>query len=223
MKESLPILTHERNMIFIRQEIIQAERKGITVFDTAIFIRVEVPGDKMSTMDYKAKVIYSEDAPHIHGKSWKNEQIWPRFGKYIDEWEANHGAVAVSGTPIETWAAISASQAALLKHNGIHVVESLPNLTDAQIPALGMNGRKLIEQAKDWLAARADSAHTMKLSEEKRVLEERLRGLEERLDEQSEFMAALNATLTPDQIEQAKGEVVKRRGPGRPRKEPLAA
>jgi hypothetical protein len=217
-EETLPVMTSEKNLIWIYSEPVQAVRAGLTVFDTAIFVRVETPGSNKSNMIYKIKVVYSDDAPNGRDKLWINEAVWPRFGKYVDEWEANQGKVATSGTPIEEWPMVNASQAALLKFHGVYTVETLPNLSDAQIANLGMNTRKLVEQAKDWLAQRADGAHAMKLAEEKRALEDRLTAMEAQLKEQAEFMAAFSETMTEEQIDTAQNSVARKRGAARVRK-----
>lgn len=212
MAEPIPILTHERNMLFIREEPVQATRAGRVVYDTVIMIKVAVPGDSKSSMEYKAKVLYSEDAPHpLHGKTWRNDIIWPRFGQYVEKWETEGRATAVTGTPIEQWPMVNASQAALLKHHGVYNVESLPNLTDSQIGLLGMNARQLVKQAAEWLKSRESSAHAMELADRNRVLEDRLSSIEGSLKEQSEYFSAVEAALSEDEMNRVKAETTRRR------------
>lgn len=221
-EESIPILTHERNMIFLREDVIEAVRKGQVCFDRAIIVRIAVPGDNKSDVEYRAKVYYQEENPHpINGKVWKNEDIYRRFGKYLEEWEEKSGHMAANGTPIEMWPMVNKTQAHMMKYNGVHSVEMLAGLTDGQLPPLGPNARILMQQARDWIESKKSASHMAEVAAQKQELESRFASIEARLFEKDEVLSAMDAVLSDDQKSAVKAEVVKRRG--RPPKVQAAA
>lgn len=212
-EESIPILTHERNMIFLREDVIEATRKSQICFDRALVVRIAVPGDNKSDVEYRAKVYYQEENPHpLNGKVWKNEDLYRRFGKYLDEWEEKNGEMAANGTPIEMWPMVTKTQAHMMKYNGVHSVEMLAGLTDGQMPALGPNARTLVQQAKDWIESKKNASHMAQVAAQKQELEERFAVIEARLSEKDEFLAAMDSVLSDEQKKAVTAEVLKRRG-----------
>lgn len=212
-EESIPILTQERNMIFLREDVIEATRKSQICFDRAIMVRIAVPGDNKCDVEYKAKVYYQEENPHpMHGKVWKNEDVYRRFGKYLDEWEEKNGQISANGTPIESWPMVTKTQAHMMKYNGVHTVEMLSGLTDGQLPPLGQNARQLVQQAKDWIESKKNASHMAQIAAQKEELEARFAVIEARLAEKDEFLMAMDVVLNDEQRNAVKAEVVKRRG-----------
>lgn len=215
--ESQPVLTHERNLLTFWEEAkpngLAEQKLGRVLFDKALMLRINTPGDK-SEVIYEARREYPEECPHpIHGKVKKNPIPYERFGKYIDEYIAKgDGPQVVSGTPIDQWSLVDVRMAALLKHHGVYNVESLATLTDSQMQGVGMGTRALVEKAKNWLVAAAESSTAMEAQRQRQAVQDQLNALKEQFEGLAEAMAELPAEAQA----QVRASVAKR---GRPRKE----
>lgn len=131
---------------------------GHDFFEEVEFVKIAVPGDKMS--------LYFQPAQDTHRR---------RFPKAYAAFKARtSGAVAIDGMPIEQWAGVSRSAALTLRAAHIHTVEALANVHDGHIERLGTSGRELRAKAKAFLAQAKDSAETMKLAAEKKELQDEL-------------------------------------------------
>lgn len=212
--ESLPILTHDRNILVFWEEPKQcghaSRTTGKVMFENTLMMRVSVPGDAKNNVEYWVQVSYPEGYPHpVYGKMRKNDAITQQYGKYIDDYLKRQGGPAeISGTPIEQWPMLTRAQVANLKHNGVYSVEALEGLTDQNIAAIGMDGRKLVQQAKDWLASARNSAAAMQAQERERKTEERFRALEENYSQLAEALSE----LPPDEQAKVQQSIQKRRG-----------
>lgn len=67
-------------------------------------------------------------------------------------------AAGLQGTPVEQWPAITRAQAEELRGGKFYTVEQIANATDAQIQAMGMAGRMLVQKAQAFLASAQGSA-----------------------------------------------------------------
>lgn len=204
--ESQPILTTDRNILVFWED---AKPNGLVIgqFNRILMVRVSVPGDNKSSAEYVVEEEFPADHPHpIHGKVKKNDPIYKRFGKYIEDYKSAGGAQIVSGTPIEEWPVVNRAQVAMLKHNGIHSVEALGGLSDNGIVALGMGGRKLVQQAQDYLTNAANSAAAMEAMERERATEARFSALEEKFND----LAYALESLPPEQKAQVKETLAKK-------------
>lgn len=75
------------------------------------------------------------------------------------------------GTPLETWPMISRTQLYELKSQNIFTVEDVANLSDAQLPALGLGARNLQKYAKAFLETSEKGKASSQLIAEKERLE----------------------------------------------------
>lgn len=213
-RESLPILTKERNLLTIWEEAVPREVKGgITVYDKVLKVRIMAVGDQGDTV-YEVEREYAQDHPNpIHGKIRRNEVHYARFREHIERWRKEGEGMVVDGTPIENWPLSGdVRRVALLKHLGIHSVETLSTIGDTVIAKIGPGARELAQKAKDWLAQQKDAAFAADVSEKNRRLEERLEAMQAQLDEMGEAMEAL-----PQEQKVVVQEAIKRRR-GRPPK-----
>lgn len=204
--ESQPMLTEDRNVLIFWEE---AKPNGLQVgqFNSVLMLRVEVPGDNKSKPEYWVEETYPEAYPHpIHGKARRNEMIWQRYGRYIEKYKGSTQGTVQAGTPIEAWPMVTRAQVAMLKHNCVYSVEALAGLTDQQVVAIGIDGRKLVQQAKDWVANASNSQAAAEAQERERRMETRFQALEERYNE---LASALDA-LPPDAQAQVKDQLGKK-------------
>lgn len=211
MAESIPILTHEKNLLFFYEEAAANEgatvKAGRAMFDKVLRVRITVPGDK-SEMIYEVEREYPEGFAHpIHGKIKKGEVAYKRFGRYIEDFKAKGaGPGVVSGTPIDHWPLVDTRRVAMLKHNGVYSVEALASLSDAGIQVLGMGGRELVQKAKDWLATAANSALAMETAEKNRALEAKMDNMQDQITQLADALAE----LPPEAQAQVKASLAKR-------------
>lgn len=189
--ESPPLFTQEKNTLVFWEE---AKQNGMHPgqYNRVLMVRVSVAGDNKSDAEYWVEEEYPEAYPHpIFGKLRKNDQMFQRFGQYIEKYKESGAKGMVAGTPIEAWPMVNRVQVAMLKHHGVHSVEALAELHDGQMAALGMEGRSLVKKAKDFLSVAENTAAGMKALAEKAALEERLNGLEAKYLDLAEALANL--------------------------------
>ena len=131
-----------------------------------------------------------------------DDAIRQRFPEHYARWKASRTERHVEGTPIRNWPLLSNVQIAEMEAANIFSVEMLAELADQNIAKI-MDGRVWRDKAKAWLSQAKDGATATRLAAENTRLTEKLEALEKRLSE-------LEASET-------------RRGPGRPRKDEMAA
>lgn len=189
--ESQPVLTTERNILIFWED---SEPNGLKdgQYNRVLMVRVSVPGDNRSSAEYRVETEYPKDFPHpVHGPLKKNADIYKRFGKYIEEYKAAGGNGPVAGTPLEEWPVVNRAQVAMLKHNGVYSVEALATVSDNLMGALGMDGRRLVQKAKDYLESAANSAAAMEAMERERKIQARFDELQDKFDALAASMEAL--------------------------------
>lgn len=138
--------------------------------------------------------------PHKQeGASFQDAQAkWSVIGPAYEAWKSGN-EIPADGTPLETWAALTKAQVAMLKSLDVRTVEDVRNMGDNTISKLRMpNARQLPKLAASFLDG-ADSAEK----------DQRLADLEEKL------AAAMELLEERTQAEEKKPR-------GRPRKEPEA-
>jgi hypothetical protein len=92
-----------------------------------------------------------------------------RFPTHYEKWKSKQEERHISGTPLRSWAALSAQEVAEFEALAIYNVEGLANLADTNIsrhPSL----RAYREKAKAYIATAKDSAASVKLAAENEVL-----------------------------------------------------
>lgn len=209
--ESKPMYTHEHNVLVFWRDVAQNElasaQSGKPEFDDVLYVRVTSPGSK-DTNVFEVERNYAEGFPHpIHKKKRLNKAVYDKYRKYIDQYVADGAVIVTEGTPIEQWALVTARQALTLKHNGVHSVEALANLSDSAIAAVGMGSRALVQKAKDWLAQAQNSATAMQAQEQARRTQEQLDYLRQQMADLGEALNAL-----PPEAKAAVQEDLKKRG-----------
>lgn len=176
--ESLPIWVEEEKLT-IRFKTEAKENKAASVskveFDEVLYVTIYPPGSN-NPMPYE--VIKTRP----DGSVKTNEKIYNRFKKYVDEYIKNKGAVAASGTPIEEWALVNASRAALLKSVGIVSVEQLAEVPESQFHNIGMGALELRQKARDWLESAKNNKASMEAKAENKKLQDQINKLQSDMD-----------------------------------------
>jgi hypothetical protein len=207
-----PVVSSEKNLITFWEEAVQnglaSAKTGKVEFDKVLFLKISVPGDK-SEAEYEVERHYPEGYPHpSFGKVKKNEVIYKRFGREIEDYKAKMGSPeGLQGTPIEEWALVDVRIAAHLKYNGVATVEALALVSDGNAQKMGPGIRQLVEKAKDWLANAASAADAMALQDENRKLQSQIDELTERFNSLGSAMDAL-----PEEAKTKVREEISKRG-----------
>lgn len=132
--------TDEGLHVTIEMESLKDEEKSVLegrpIYIDKPFITIRIPGDKTTVVK---RPLREED-------KYRFAIHWQRF--------LSQDYVASEGTPIEQWAIITKSQAMELKALNIHTVESLSEVSDANLK--WPQARSLRDQAIKWLESAND-------------------------------------------------------------------
>lgn len=142
---------------YIKNEF-RSETEGTTIYDHFHQITLEYPGNNLNNFSYRFR---PEEA--------KTSQ-WPQ--RFPNQWEAfkNQQEQVPDGTPIELWPPLDKRRVLELKAMKIYTVEQISSLTDITGPNMGMDWRKLRDQAKAFLEPNMALAENAKI---KRQLEDK--------------------------------------------------
>lgn len=166
---------------------------GRPVYRDVEYVRIRFPGDKNRVLEQPA-----HERPYLskdNGRRVSYAEMYPRHYELFQK-----SAEQIVGTPVAELPILTMANRATLKAQNVHTVEQLAALDGLALKSLGMGGRAWKDQAQAYLDKAAGSAGTTKLAAENADLRERMKGLET-------MLAELSA----------------KRGPGRPRKDEVAA
>lgn len=180
--------------------------EGRPVFDTVLYAEITSPGQKNQI--HRIEVERKLHDGTVKRRVWQNTErgllyMDDRFSKQLDAWRKGRTDTAVQGMPLSAYPMVDVAQAASLRATGVHSVEQLAAVPDANLGNLGPQGRQLRDGAKAFLAAAAGQAPLERLTSENNDLKDRIAIMERQ-------MAQLVA-------EDPEAEPEKKK-PGRPRK-----
>jgi hypothetical protein len=156
----------------------KSEEAGVPVYEDHIFVRKLVPGDPTSIVDTLA-VIHKR---HPNADNNLFPEQWAAFQR--DE------SQETSGVPLSEFPALRDSERKTLAFLEVRTVEQLAELPDDSTSRL-MGGNTLKRKAQDFLKARADSGHTMKLSAQLQKADEERASMQAQLSEMAAKLEAL--------------------------------
>ena len=152
---------------FVKNEF-KSETEGRVVYDHFYMVELQWPGDNTKTFKYRFPPTQT-----------KNEWI-ERFPR---QWEAfkNSKEQVPEGTPIEVWPPLDKKRVFELKANKIFTVEQIASLSDTTGPMMGLDWRKLRDQAIAFINPSASAVQVSKLMRENEDKDRRLALLEEQI------------------------------------------
>ena len=159
--------------VILFEEILEKNEKrstemGMPQFDSRLFIKIVAPGSKDEHV-----------TPFIEDR-FRKRPDWPDVeAAYIRYKSAKEGKPILHGYPIEEWPPISRSMAAEFRYHNIYTVEDIAGVSDSNMKILGLYGRKLRDQACDFLKKAAGEAPLLELRAKFEQLEERCKYLED--------------------------------------------
>lgn len=155
------------------QNNFQTTAKGYPVFDPVVFCRILTPGNTSSIWDQPARDI--------------DKQRFPRHWAHFE----NKTTHMESGLPVDQWSVISLTTAATLKALNIHTVETLAQVSDANVFKIGTGGTELREKAKAFVASHKEPDLAQKLAVDLQHQKEDNEALRTQMAEMSARVAAM--------------------------------
>ena len=190
----------------------QSEKEGRAIYKPVNKVRIFAPGNKSDII----KHVQMEDEPNSPSHPHRFPRQWAAFQAQQEQ--------VPDGTPLEMCKFIQSHRVKELKAMHIHTAEQLASMSDANMQALGMDGRRLRDLCKAYVS---EDKGTKELS----AALAREAAIKADLEAMKQQMAELNARMS--QQLHAEGKIYEssvqpmpesqglelRRRPGRPRKE----
>jgi nucleotidyltransferase/DNA polymerase involved in DNA repair len=178
------------------QNNFRTSTEGHPCFDDKVFISIIAPGDPNN----------KPERPITEADKQRFPRQWLNFERGQSE--------KVDGMPVEEWPLITRAQAEELKYLGVRSIEQLVAASDSQMQKI-MGGPSLRERARAFLASAKDTAKAQQLADENRILNDRIKALEQQLATLSaRFSGGAALAAPPDSV----AAPVAARPRGRPRK-----
>lgn len=141
-------------VLFYRKPIqnnFKSEQEGRPIFDEADFVRINIPGDQLTTVETFVRPDHKQKYPlqwaHYQNKMGGDQRL-------------------VGKTPIDQWTRLSVSQVAELQHMKFLSVEDIANASDGSLQNIGMVGGMspyaFREAAQRFLKLAADESSAQK-------------------------------------------------------------
>lgn len=147
---------------------------GRVIHKECAYVRISVPGDKTSTIERPA-----------------TDSDKARFSKQWAAFQANESQEAASGTLLSVWGALSAALVADYRFMRVHTVEQLAGMSDGNVRALGIDGNKHRQMAKDFLEGAKSNAPLLRMQAELQQRDAEVAALREALKQQGDRLEAL--------------------------------
>jgi hypothetical protein len=116
------------------EDTAKSEEAGRPIYKDVEYIQIIIPGDRESVVFQPATADHKRRFPVAYARFKAQE------------------AVAIVGTPIEAWPAITRALALTLKAAGIPTVDAMAEVGDGNLDRLGPGMRELRAKAKGWVA-----------------------------------------------------------------------
>lgn len=165
---------------FFREEPVLDEEKsreeGRPIFKMVEYVRIQSPGERDNINDRQVL-------------EWDKR----RFANFYEHWKKTKTNRS-DGTPLETWAVMSAAQVEELKFFHIHTIEDLAALSDDK----AMKFRGIMDwkqKAKDHIAQLSGERPLVKIREELSQKDVRLKQMADQMAEQKAMIEALQRKL----------------------------
>lgn len=156
------------------EEIIKNEyrtnQEGRPIYDSLIQIELQYPGN--NTSNFK-KTFTAEEGDR--GNIWTE-----RFPRQWAAFKSQREQVP-DGRPVETWAVLDKKRVMEMKGMGYHTVEQVAAMTDMNGPKMGLDWRKLRDQAIATLKPEDGAVAISKLTQENEDLKNRLDAMEKNM------------------------------------------
>lgn len=120
----------------------ESEKSGHPVFKNIPYITITFPGDNTKRVVRPVKM-ESDVRGASDPERWPRQ--WDRFQRQAEQVQ--------DGTPLEQWPPVTKADVLMFKAQGIHTVEALAAVSDANLERLGPGVRGFRTKAQDYLEA----------------------------------------------------------------------
>lgn len=121
------------------------------------------------------------------------EGVIAQYPDYYAHWKRGL-TMAPEGTPLEMWPVMTPAMVHQLKANNIFTVEQLATVADNNLMHIPF-GKTLRNQAKTWLESKKDSDALERAAAQQQAMQDGMRMMETRFDQEKAEMKAENAGL----------------------------
>lgn len=187
-------------VLFFRKAIqnnFESEKQGRPIFDEADFVRINIPGDKLLTVETFVRPDHQKKYP----------LQWAHYKNQMDGDQR-----LVGKTPINQWPRLSVAQVAELQHMKFLSVEDIANASDGMLQNIGMIGgmspyafreaaQRFLKLAADESVAQKSETALAAVASENAALREEMTAMR---DQFAQLASAHAATAAPsfDQLAQ---------------------
>lgn len=176
---------------FVKNDF-QSEIQGRVVHDHFFAVELQWPGDNTKTFKFRF--------PEHQTKNEWTERFPRQWAAFRDSKEQ-----IPDGTPIEVWPPLDKKRVFELKANKIFTIEQIAGLSDSTGPTLGLDWRKMRDQALAFLNPNASAVQVSKLSRENEDLKHQMEAM------QQQIALIQGGNVAP---------IRKKRGPNKPKVQP---
>lgn len=167
----------------------KSEMAGRAVYERVPYLRLTFPGNRFYVPDTKAKMKddeYSPSDPHRFPRQW---------AQFLAQEEQ-----VPDGTPLTMYPPMTSARVKELKSVGIHTVEQLASVPEADGQTLGLGWRLEQQTAQKWLEQAAGGAAVTKLVSENETLKADIEMLREQVAKLARNSAApaVDASEVPE-------------------------
>jgi hypothetical protein len=177
------------SVLFFRKAIqnnFQSEAQGRPIFDEADFVRINIPGDQLLTVE----TFVREDHKKKYPLQWAHYQNKQDGDQRL-----------VGKTPINQWPRLSVAQVAELQHMKFLSVEDIANASDGMLQNIGMVGGMspyaFREAAQRFLKLAADESVVQQADQRLAAVQSDNAALREQMAEMAARMDTLAAAQAP--------------------------
>jgi len=182
-------------MAIFSEEVIKNDYKsdaeGRPIYDVRIQLELQYPGDNTKNN----KIQFSPEEGD-RGNIWTQ-----RFARQWAAFKAQKEQVP-DGRPVETWAVLDKKRVMELKGMGYHTIEQVAAMTDMNGPKMGLDWRKLRDQAIATLKPEEGAVAISKLTLENEELKNRLDAMEKQMQSLAQATSKVKEEKTPIKLKQ---------------------
>lgn len=154
---------------FVKNEY-KSDIEGRVIFDHFYIIELQWPGDNTKTFKYR-----------FTPEEGKKGNHW--IERFPRQWDAFNSSKEQTpdGTPIELWPPLDKRRVYELKAAKVFTVEQIAAMSDTQGTSLGLDWRKLRDQAKAFLNPEVGMVQISKLSRENEDLKSKMEAMAQQI------------------------------------------
>lgn len=163
-----------------------SDAEGRPIYDSLIQVELQYPGN--NTSNFKKTFTVEEGDK---GNQWTDR--FPRQWKAFKEQRAQ----VPDGRPVETWAVLDKKRVMELKGMGYHTVEQVAAMTDMNGPKMGLDWRKLRDQAIATLKPEDGAVAISKLTAENDAMRNEIDTLKKQFQDLAQAKQSAKQKNTP--------------------------